>query len=78
MLRASASLLTCRQPIVSGGRAQAIEEVARALELPYLLLCSTDDPVTRNTWHALGFSLSSEQVGLFSSLLCIACCPNSI
>ena len=54
---------------MGGCRAQAIEEVARALELPYLLLCSTDDPVTRNTWHALGFSLSSEQVR--------ACCDPS-
>ena len=55
---------------------QAIEEVARALGLPHLLLCSTDDPVTRNTWRALGFSLSTEQVAF---MLCmqaaVACLP---
>ena len=58
----AAWLLTGWSAHLAGGWAQAIEEVARALELPCLLLCSTDDPVTRNTWRALGFSLSSEQV----------------
>ena len=43
-------------------RAQAIEEVARACKLPYLLLCSTDDPDVKATWTALGFLFTTEEV----------------
>ncbi|KAK9915818.1 hypothetical protein WJX75_004529 [Coccomyxa subellipsoidea] len=45
------------------GRAllQAIEEIARACKLPYLLLCSTDDPDVKATWRAMGFLFSSEE-----------------
>ena len=48
----------------SGGlaRAQAIEEVARACKLPYLLLCSTDDPDVKATWTALGFLFTTAEV----------------
>ena len=44
------------------GRAllECCETVARALGLPHLLLCSTDDKTTRATWTALGFSRSTE------------------
>ena len=44
------------------GRAllECCETVARALGLEHLLLCSTDDKVTRATWTALGFSRSTE------------------
>ena len=41
---------------------QAIEEIARACKLPYLLLCSTDDPDVKATWRALGFLFSSDEV----------------
>ena len=41
---------------------QAIEEIARACKLPYLLLCSTDDPDVKATWRAMGFLFSSEEV----------------
>lgn len=39
------------------GRAllEAIEDIARCLSLPLLLLCSTDDEITRATWLRLGF-----------------------
>jgi hypothetical protein len=47
---------------------QAIEEVARACKLPYLLLCSTDDPDVKATWRALGFLFTSEEVRLCPSL----------
>lgn len=44
------------------GRAllECIEEVSRALGLGLLMLCSTDDPVTKNTWRALGFSFTTD------------------
>ena len=44
------------------GRAllECCETVARALGLPHLLLCSTDDRATRATWTALGFARSTE------------------
>ena len=45
-----------------GFHAQAIEEVARACRLPYLLLCSTDDPDVKATWTALGFLFTTEEV----------------
>jgi hypothetical protein len=48
---------------------QAIEEVARACKLPYLLLCSTDDPDVKATWRALGFQFSSEEVRLLKFLV---------
>ncbi len=43
------------------GRAllEAIEEVARALHTPRILLCSTDEPVTKATWRRMGFSFST-------------------
>ncbi|KAK9803295.1 hypothetical protein WJX72_009402 [[Myrmecia] bisecta] len=45
------------------GRAmlEAIEQIARALNIPRLLLCSTDDPVTKATWKRLGFEFTSEE-----------------
>eukprot|EP00891_Asterochloris_glomerata_P002444 jgi/Astpho2/2444/fgenesh1_pg.00044_%23_64_t len=45
------------------GRAlvEAVEEVARCLGLPRLLLCSTDDPNVKGTWRHLGFHYSTEQ-----------------
>ena len=51
-----------QQPKRGYGRAllECCETVARALGLPHLLLCSTDDKVTRATWTALGFSRSTE------------------
>ena len=44
------------------GRAllECIEDVARHLEIPRLLLCSTDDTRVKNTWQRLGFSFSSK------------------
>ncbi|KAK9809531.1 hypothetical protein WJX73_009212 [Symbiochloris irregularis] len=44
------------------GRAllEALEDIARACNLPRMLLCSTDDPLTRNTWRHLGFVFSQE------------------
>ena len=38
--------------------------MARACKLPYLLLCSTDDPDVKATWRALGFLFTSEEVQL--------------
>ncbi|KAL3150111.1 hypothetical protein ABBQ38_013450 [Trebouxia sp. C0009 RCD-2024] len=45
------------------GRAliEAIEEVARALDVPRLLLCSTDDPVVKTTWRHLGFVHTTQE-----------------
>ncbi|KAK9832379.1 hypothetical protein WJX74_008101 [Apatococcus lobatus] len=45
------------------GRAllEAIEEMARSLGIPRLLLCSTDDPATKNTWRSLGFLFTTEE-----------------
>lgn len=45
------------------GRAlvEAIEEVARSLNVPRLLLCSTDDPIVKTTWRHLGFVYTSQQ-----------------
>ena len=48
-------------------RAQAIEEVARACRLPYLLLCSTDDPDVKATWTALGFLFTTEEVRAYTA-----------
>lgn len=36
-------------------------QVARALNIPRLLLCSTDDPIVKTTWRHLGFVYTSEQ-----------------
>jgi len=33
----------------------------RCLELPLLVLCSTDDPITKATWKSLGFVFTSEE-----------------
>ncbi len=33
----------------------------RCLDIPLILLCSTDDPVTRNTWLRLGFMFTLEE-----------------
>ena len=45
------------------GRAllQALEDLCRALGIPCMLLCSTDDQVTRDTWAHLGFSFTSRE-----------------
>lgn len=45
------------------GRAlvEAIEQIARALDIPKLLLCSTDDQDVINTWIRLGFVRTSEE-----------------
>ena len=44
------------------GRAllECIEAIARALGLPRLLLCATDDPITRGTWLSLGFAFTTD------------------
>ena len=44
------------------GRAlvECLDHLARALNLPTILLCSTDDPITRGTWASLGFELTSD------------------
>ena len=33
----------------------------RCLELPILLLCSTDDPITKSTWKSLGFVFTTDE-----------------
>ena len=38
-----------------------ILQVARALHIPRLLLCSTDDPVVKTTWRHLGFVYTSPE-----------------
>ena len=45
------------------GRAllEALEDIARACHLPRMLLCSTDDALTRNTWRHLGFVFTQPQ-----------------
>lgn len=45
------------------GRAcvEAIEDIARYLQLPYLLLCSTNDDTTKSTWQHLGFIISTDE-----------------
>ena len=35
--------------------------LCRCLSIPLILLCSTDDPVTRNTWQRLGFVFTTEE-----------------
>lgn len=40
---------------------EAIEDIARALGLPKLMLCSTNDPVVKSTWHHLNFDFASEE-----------------
>ena len=44
------------------GRAllECIEAIARAAGAPRLLLCATDDPVTRGTWLSLGFAFTTD------------------
>jgi hypothetical protein len=39
---------------------EAIEEVARFLKLPTILLCSTDDAKVKGTWQRLGFSFTEK------------------
>lgn len=36
-------------------------QVARSLNVPRLLLCSTDDPIVKTTWRHLGFVYTSQQ-----------------
>ena len=36
-------------------------QVARALHIPRLLLCSTDDPIVKTTWRHLGFVYTSPE-----------------
>ena len=45
------------------GRAmlECVEEVARALSVPRLLLCSTDDKETKNTWRSMGFVFTTPE-----------------
>jgi N-acetylglutamate synthase-like GNAT family acetyltransferase len=52
--------VVCRNKGYGRALLECIEEVARALQLPVLMLCSTDDPVTKNTWRALGFSFTTD------------------
>jgi GNAT superfamily N-acetyltransferase len=40
---------------------EAIEDVARALNIPRLLLCSTCETSVSNTWKRLGFFETTEQ-----------------
>eukprot|EP00967_Tisochrysis_lutea_P048534 scaffold59309_cov17-Tisochrysis_lutea.AAC.2 len=40
---------------------EAIEEIARALKLEKLMLCSTNDPIVKSTWHHLNFDFASEE-----------------
>ena len=40
---------------------EAIEDVARALGLPKLMLCSTNDESVKSTWLHLGFSFTDEE-----------------
>jgi len=40
---------------------EAIEDIARALAVPKLMLCSTNDAVVKSTWHHLGFDFTSEE-----------------
>ena len=41
--------------------ALACLQVARSLNVPRLLLCSTDDPIVKTTWRHLGFVYTSQQ-----------------
>ena len=45
------------------GRAllDAIEDIARSIGVDLLLLCSTDDPVTKATWVSLGFKFTTDE-----------------
>lgn len=45
------------------GRAllEAIEDICRALSIPRILLCSTDDPRTKATWQRLGFAFTTTE-----------------
>ena len=36
-------------------------QVARSLNVPRLLLCSTDDPIVKTTWRHLGFVYTSQE-----------------
>ena len=38
-----------------------LRAACRCLELPLLVLCSTDDPITKATWKSLGFVFTSEE-----------------
>ncbi|KAF5832100.1 hypothetical protein DUNSADRAFT_12149 [Dunaliella salina] len=40
---------------------EAIEDIARALKLEKLMLCSTNDPIVKSTWHHLNFDFASEE-----------------
>lgn len=40
---------------------EAIEDVARACKLATLMLCSTNDPAVKSTWHHLGFELTDQE-----------------
>ena len=40
---------------------EAIEDIARALRLPKLMLCSTNDPVVKSTWHHLNFDFATDE-----------------
>jgi hypothetical protein len=45
------------------GRAllEAIEDACRSLNIPRILLCSTDDLRVKSTWQRLGFSFTSKE-----------------
>jgi len=45
------------------GRAllEAIEDICRWLNIPRILLCSTDDPRVKGTWQHLGFKFTSKE-----------------
>ena len=57
----AASLCVCRNQGFGRALLQALEDLCRALGVPCMLLCSTDDQVTRDTWAHLGFSFTSPQ-----------------
>ena len=40
---------------------EAIQDIARRLQMHKLMLCSTDDPFVKSTWQHLGFSFTSDQ-----------------
>ena len=40
---------------------EAVEDIARALKLQKLMLCSTNDPIVKSTWHHLNFDFVSDE-----------------
>ena len=42
-------------------RHEFVLQVARSLNVPRLLLCSTDDPIVKTTWRHLGFVYTTQE-----------------